>query len=123
TIKGKFKKISDNMVEVAYSVKLRNNTDKAMTKDITVAFMDKNSRSVGSRTKTTSSFNAGESKVITDTITLTATDANRIATGNVTINDLLLAAYIIRRYIKKGMGIILMPFCCFCRSIQYLMEL
>ncbi|NLD35950.1 MAG: hypothetical protein GX654_03690 [Desulfatiglans sp.] len=87
SIKGKFKKISDNMVEVAYSVKLKNNTDKAMTKDITVAFMDENSRSVGSKTKTTSSFNAGESKVITDTITLTATEANRIATGHVTIND------------------------------------
>ncbi|GEM_PF-3317708 len=87
SIKGKFKKISDNMVELAYSVKLRNNTDKAMTKDITVAFMDEYSRSVGSKTKTTSSFNAGESKVITDTITLTATEANRIATGHVTIND------------------------------------
>jgi hypothetical protein len=87
SIKGKFKKISDNMVELAYSVKLRNNTDRALTKDITVAFMDENSRSVGSKTKTTSSFNAGESKVITDTITLTATDANRIATGYVTIND------------------------------------
>jgi hypothetical protein len=87
SIKGKFKKISDNMVEVAYSVKLKNNTDKAMTKDITVAFMDENSRSVGSKTKTTSSFNAGESKVITDTITLTASEANRIATGHVTIND------------------------------------
>lgn len=87
SIKGKFKKISDNMVEVAYSVKLRNNTDKSMVKDITVAFMDENSKSVGSKTKTTSSFNAGESKVITDTITLTATEANRIATGHVTIND------------------------------------
>lgn len=87
SIKGKFKKISNDMVELAYSVKLKNNTDKAMTKDITVAFMDQNSKSVGSRTKTTSSFNAGESKVITDTITLTAADADRIATGNVTIND------------------------------------
>jgi hypothetical protein len=87
SIKGKFKKISDDMVELAYSVKLKNNTDKAMTKDITVAFMDQNSKSVGSRTRTTSSFNAGESKVITDTITLSAADANRIATGNVTINN------------------------------------
>jgi hypothetical protein len=87
SIKGKFKKISDDMVELAYSVKLKNNTDKAMTKDITVAFMDENSNSVGMKTKTTSSFNAGESKVITDTITLTASDANRIATGHVTIND------------------------------------
>ncbi|MBN1908035.1 MAG: hypothetical protein JW927_23360 [Deltaproteobacteria bacterium] len=87
SIKGKFKKISNDMVELAYSVKLRNNTDKAMTKDITVAFMDENSNSVGSKTRTTSSFNAGESKVITDTITLTAIEANRISTGNVTIND------------------------------------
>lgn len=87
SIKGKFKKISNDMVELAYSVKLKNNTDKAMTKDITVAFMDGNSKSVGSKTKTTSSFNAGESKIITDTITLTASDANRIATGSVTIND------------------------------------
>jgi hypothetical protein len=87
SIKGKFKKISNDMVELAYSVKLKNNTDKAMTKDITVAFADENSKSVGSRTKTTSSFNAGESKVITDTITLTASDANRIATGNVTIDN------------------------------------
>ncbi len=87
SIKGKFKKISDDMVELAYSVKLKNNTGKAMTKDITVAFMDQNSNAVGSKTKTTSSFNAGESKVITDTITLTASDANRIATGHVAIHD------------------------------------
>jgi hypothetical protein len=87
TIKGKFKKISNDMVELAYSIKLKNNTDKAMRKDITVAFMDEMSRNVGSRTRTTSSFNAGESKVITDTITLTASDANRIATGSVTIDN------------------------------------
>jgi hypothetical protein len=87
TIKGKFKKISNDMVELAYSIKLKNNTDKTMTKDITVAFMDENSNSVGSKTRTTSAFNAGESKVITDTITLTASDANRIATGSVTIDN------------------------------------
>lgn len=87
SIKKEFKKISENLVELAYSVKLKNNTDKPMKRDITVAFLDENQNPVGSKTKTTSSFNAGESKVISDIITLTAFDANRISTGHVTIKD------------------------------------
>lgn len=87
SIKKEFKKVSDNLVELAYSVKLKNNTDKPMKRDITVAFLDENQNPVGSKTKTTSSFNAGESKVISDIITLTAFDANRISTGYVTIKD------------------------------------
>ena len=43
-------KSSDDSVELAYSVKLRNNTDKAMIRNITVAFLDANNNHVKSET-------------------------------------------------------------------------
>lgn len=77
---------SDQSVELAYSVKLRNNTDKSVSKDITVAFLDENSNLIASETRKTSFFNAGEAKIISDKIKLRASDANKIATSHVTIN-------------------------------------
>lgn len=77
---------SDQSVELAYSVKLRNNTGKSISKGITVSFLDENSNLIASETRKTSFFNAGEAKIISDKIKLSASDANKIATGHVTIN-------------------------------------
>ena len=78
-------KNSDGSIELSYSVKLRNNTDKAMIRNITVAFLDANNNHVKSETVKTS-FDAGEAKLIKDTLELSAYDAARIATSHVTIN-------------------------------------
>ena len=75
----------DESVALTYAVKLKNNTDKSMTRNITVAFLDAENNYVKSETRK-ASFNAGESKSIKDMLELTAADADRIAKGHVTIN-------------------------------------
>ncbi len=77
--------LSDDSVSLAYTVKLKNNTDKSMTRKVTVAFLDSNNRQVRSETMQ-ASFNAGESKTITDTLKVSAFDADRISIGHVTLN-------------------------------------
>ncbi len=78
-------RFSDETVSFAYTVKLKNNTDQSVTRNITVEFLDSNNKHVKSETKE-ESFNAGESKLITNTLVLSAFDASRIAASNVTIN-------------------------------------
>lgn len=85
SLKKSVKNMSDK-IQLAYNIKLKNNTDKPLTRDITVAFLDEDNNRIGSETRTTSSFNAWESKVISDTMILNATAANKIATGHVIIN-------------------------------------
>ena len=78
-------RLSDEAVSLAYTVKLKNNSDKSVTRDITVTFLDENNNWIKGETKK-ASFNAGESKMISNTLKLSAFDADRIAAGNVTIN-------------------------------------
>ena len=80
-----FNRLSNSSVLVDYSVKLKNNTDKAMIRNVTVAFLDAENNHVKSETRK-ASFNAGESKLITYSLELKPSDAARIATGHVTIN-------------------------------------
>ncbi|MBN2418160.1 MAG: hypothetical protein JXL81_02150 [Deltaproteobacteria bacterium] len=77
--------LSDKSVDLAYTVKLKNNTDKAMTRIVTVKFFDEDNNHVKSETKKTS-FSAGESKMISDKLEVSAADAGRIAKGHITIN-------------------------------------
>lgn len=78
-------RVSDDSVEVAYSVKLKNNTDKSMTRNVTIAFYDADNNYVKSETRQ-ATFHAGESKKINNTVLLNIADAGRIAKGHVTIN-------------------------------------
>lgn len=75
---------SDKYVKMDYNVKLRNKSSKPVTSDLTVAFLDEDNVKIG-ETKTKSSFKAGESKTITDTIVLRTSDISRIKSGHVSI--------------------------------------
>lgn len=77
--------ISDSSVELAYSVKLRNNTDRTMTRNVTVSFLDADNNHVRSETRK-ATFAAGELKLISDRLVVRASEAEKIATGHVTIN-------------------------------------
>lgn len=79
-------KSGNNLVELDYNIRLKNNTDKPVKREITIAFLDDNNNRIGSGTRMTSSFKAGESKLISNTILINASDAERISTGQVTIN-------------------------------------
>lgn len=79
-------KLGNNLVELDYNIRLKNNTDKPVKREITIAFLDDNNNRIGSRTMMTGSFKAGESKLISNTIVINASDAERISTGHVTIN-------------------------------------
>ena len=72
-------------IELSYFFKLKNNTDKTMTRNVTVAFLDADNNHVRSETRR-ATFSAGESKLISDKLIVSASDAGRIATGNVIIN-------------------------------------
>ena len=84
-INVKFKGLTRDSVELKYLVKLRNNTDKTMTRNVTVAFLDAENNQIESET-TKAAFNAGELKMIADTLKLSTADAEKISTGHVTIN-------------------------------------
>ena len=78
---------SDRYVKVDYNVKLRNKSDKPVTSDLTIAFLDEDNMMIG-EARTTGSFDAGELKTISDTIVLRTSDASRIASSRVTIEKL-----------------------------------
>lgn len=76
--------ISDKYIKIDYNVKLRNKSDKPVTSDLTIAFLDENNVKIGEG-RARGSFEAGELKTITDTIVLRTSDASRIASSHVTI--------------------------------------
>jgi hypothetical protein len=78
---------SDRYIKVDYNVKLRNKSDKPVTSDLTIAFLDKDNVKVG-EARTTGFFDAGELKTISDTVVLRTSDASRIATSRVTIEKM-----------------------------------
>ena len=78
-------KLTDSTVELDYSVKLHNNTDKTMIRNVIVRFLDAENNHVRSETMKTI-FIAGESKLITDSLVVTANEADRITKGHVSIN-------------------------------------
>jgi len=75
---------SDTFIKIDYNVKLRNRSSKPVTPDLTVAFLDQDNVKI-SETRAKASFEAGETRTITDTIVLRASDASRISTGRVVI--------------------------------------
>ena len=88
TVDGNFKEdidfISDRYIKVGYDVKLRNKSDKAVTSDLTIAFLDEDNVKIG-EARTTGFFNAGELKTISDTVVLRTSEASRISSSRVTI--------------------------------------
>jgi hypothetical protein len=75
---------SDRFIKVDYNVKLRNKSDKPVSSDLIVAFLDEDEMKIG-EARTTGSFEAGELKTISDTVVLRTSDASRIASSRVTI--------------------------------------
>ena len=76
---------SDQYIKIAYTVKLRNKTNKPMTPDITIAFLNGDNDQLGKEAMKTSLFKAGEVKTISDTIVLRASEVKQIAAGQVSI--------------------------------------
>ena len=77
--------ISDYSVELSYSVKVRNNTDKAMTRNVTIEFFDKDNNHIKTEKKRTT-FTAGEIKMISDKLVVSTSDAKKITKGHVIVN-------------------------------------
>lgn len=84
TLKADIPDTSDTYIKIDYNVKLRNNSSKPVTSDLTVAFLDEENVKIG-EARTKGSFNAGELKTISDTIVLRTSDASRISSSRVTI--------------------------------------
>ena len=83
-IKNEIANVSDKYVKIDYNVKLRNRSSKPVSSDLTIAFLDEDNVKIG-EARTKGSFEAGESKTITDTIVLRTSDASRISSSRVTI--------------------------------------
>jgi len=75
---------SGKFIKIAWTVHLRNEIGQPMTCVVSVAFLDGNKEKLGTANKT-STLNPNESKTITDTVVLSAPLAQRIATGEVTV--------------------------------------
>ena len=86
SIKAGLSENSGKYIRIAYKVKLRNETNQPMTRDITIAFLDSDNDQVGKQETLTSSFKPGESKTISDTIVIRTSDVKRIASGQVYID-------------------------------------
>lgn len=83
-VKGEVADVSDRYVKIDYNVKLRNKSAKPVNSDLTIAFLDEDNVKIG-ESKTKGSFEAGESKTISDTIVLRTSDVSRISSGRVVI--------------------------------------
>jgi len=75
---------SGKFIKIAWTVQLRNEIDTPMTCVISVAFLDGNKEKLGTANKT-STLDPKESKTITDTVVLSTSLAQRIATGEVSV--------------------------------------
>ena len=77
----------DGYLEIVSKVKLRNNSDKPLTFDVTVAFVDSENDKLGEATETCR-IKPGESKKVSNLILLDSNTATKIDSGYVTISNL-----------------------------------
>lgn len=75
---------SKNYTEIAWKVKLHNSSDKPITFDITVAFLDSAKDKLGETTRT-SKIKPGESKMVSNLVLMPANQAGQIDSGYVAI--------------------------------------
>jgi hypothetical protein len=75
---------SGRFIKIAWSVQVRNEIDVPMTCVISIAFLDQNKEKLGTANKT-STLDPKEAKTITDTVVLSSALAQRISSGEVTV--------------------------------------
>ena len=75
---------SGKFIKIAWTVQLKNELSEPMTCVVSVAFLDGNKEKLGTANKT-STLNPNESKTITDTVVLSTSLAQKIATGEVSV--------------------------------------
>lgn len=78
--------ISDGYTEIASKIKLQNSSDKPLTFDVAVTFVDAKSNKLGETTKTCR-IDAGESKTVSNLVLLDPETADKIDSGYVTITN------------------------------------
>ena len=71
-------------VTISWTVKLRNNSDEPLTRDITLTFMDDGNAKLD-KTTVTSKLDAGSSTTVSDNLRIRRTIAKRIASGYVSV--------------------------------------
>jgi len=75
---------SGKYIKLAWSVKLKNQINEAMTCVVSFSFLDGNKVKLGTANKT-STLEPNESKTISDTVVISTSLAQRIANGEVTV--------------------------------------
>jgi len=75
---------SDGYIEIAWKVKMRNDTDTPVSSDVTVAFLNSNNDKLAVATKT-AKIEPGESQLVSNTVLLRSVLAQKITSGYVEI--------------------------------------